>query len=611
MACWYRTWPCFVLDRFWDTPAWLRLTILLVGTTGFAVAFPLKWHRWVWRTRQLEQAARLLRHRFPRVGDQLLGIVELAHNDLEQERSESLCRAAMRQVDEEVKDYDFSGAVPHPRHRHWGWAAGLVVATVALLLALVPAAGTNALARWLFPWRDTQRYTFVKLQDLPDEIVVPYAEPFVVQASLAEDSQWAPAKGYARYGRQGVVTQQRDADRFSFSLPPQKEADALAITVGDASKRIQVAPTSRPELTEILARVTLPDYLRYSEYPDQDVRSGALSVVKGSHIAVSAVATRELASAALGPERISTTGNRLEVPDRLVSESEDLQLHWRDRLGLSSKEPFQLHVTAVDDEAPNVNSSKLPREQVVLSTDTVSFELMARDDFGVKLIGIEWKGLEDPIRNPQPAQGEQVIAVGDPQAQELPATCAFSTERWGIEPQSLEVRLFAVDYLPDRERVYSPTYIFHVLSPEEHAIWLTNQLRRWFQQANEVYEREQQLHAENKALRALPAEQLDQPDTRRRIESQAAAEQNNSRRLGTLTSAGEQLVQLATRNEQFNVATLETLGGNGAAAEGHRRSANAVGRGPADRCCQRSRQPAPAVAVHASGENATASGREP
>ncbi len=548
----------FVLDRFWDTPAWLRLSLLLSGATGFAVWFPLKWHRWVWQTRQLEQAARLLRHRFPRIGDQLLGIVELAHNELEQERSGSLCQAAMRQVDHEVRDCDFRGAVPHPRHRHWAWGTGMVLLLAVGALVLVPAAGTNALARWLFPWRDTERYTFVQLSQIPNNLVVPYAEPFQVNARLATASQWKPQSGHARYGRQDAVQASLSDNRYEFLLPPQKEPAALTISIGDAKKEIRIAPTSRPELTDVVAHVELPEYLQYESYPDQDVRSGSLSVIKGSRVAISTLVTRGLKEASLGEQPLTTFENRFEIPPTLIAHSQRFTMRWRDELGLSAKQPFHLNVTALEDDAPNVTCVKLPREQVILSTDTTSFEVLARDDFGIKTIGIQWKGIADPVRNPNPATGEQIVAVGAPKRRELRATAAFSTERIGIEPQSLEVRLFTIDYLPGRERVYSPTYIFHVLSPEEHAIWLTHQLRKWFQRSTEVYEREQQLYAENKAIRALSPEELDKPKTRRRIESQAAAEQANARRLGTLANVGEELVKQATRNKQFNVATLET-----------------------------------------------------
>jgi hypothetical protein len=72
-----------------------------------------------------------------------------------------------------------------------------------------------------------------------------------------------------------------------------------------------------------------------------------------------------------------------------------------------------------------------------------------------------------------------------------------------------------------------------------------------------VYEREQQLYETNRELRALSAEDLDRAENRRRVQTQAAAERANAQRLGALTGAGEWLIQQATRNEQFNVATLE------------------------------------------------------
>ena len=547
----------FVLDRLGDTPAGLRLLLLLVGVTGCVLWLPLKWHRWVWRTRQLEQAARLLRHQFPRIGDQLLGIVELAHSTVEQERSESLCRAAMRQVDEEVRDCDFRGAVPHPRHRHWGWAAGSILAVVVAAWLVVPSASMNALARWLFPWQNTERYTFAQLQQLPDQLFVPYAEPFLISARLTEQSVWLPPHAHATYGKQAPVEASLEDSRYQFSLPPQKEPNRLTISVGDANKKIQIDPTSRPELTEITARVTLPEYLRYHTHPVQDVRSGTVSVVQGSRVELSAVATRTLARADSGDTRVPTSGKRIDVPPLLVTQSHELRLQWQDELGLQGKTPLRLKVTALDDAVPSLSCSKVQPEQVVLSTDVISFEVLAQDDYGVKSIGVEWKGIEDPLRNPHPAAGEQIVAVGQPEGRELPAQTLLSTSRLGIAPQSLQVRVFAVDYLPDRRPTYSRAYVFHVLSPEEHAIWLTQQLGKWLRQANEVYEREQQLFETNKLLRALAPEELDRPETRRRIEVQASAERSNAQSLTALTQSGDELITQAAHNDQFNVATLE------------------------------------------------------
>ena len=106
----------FVVDRFVDTHAAVRLAILVGGCVGFGVFFPLKCHRWVWGTRRMEQVATLLKHRFPALGDQLLGVVELTRLGPQKGSSITLAKAAVEHVDEVVRDRDLSDAVPNPRH---------------------------------------------------------------------------------------------------------------------------------------------------------------------------------------------------------------------------------------------------------------------------------------------------------------------------------------------------------------------------------------------------------------------------------------------------------------------------------------------------------------
>src|SRR5271163_1419095 len=154
----------FALDRVWDTPGWLRLMILLAGAGTLFAGLPMKWHTWVWRQRRLEDAARLLRRTFPQLGDQLLGIVELARMDhAAAGRSERLVQAAIAQAAEAVKDRDFTHAVPDPRHRHWAWAAAGVLGLVALGFVWTGDAARNAFERWIAPLGNVERFTFARV----------------------------------------------------------------------------------------------------------------------------------------------------------------------------------------------------------------------------------------------------------------------------------------------------------------------------------------------------------------------------------------------------------------------------------------------------------------
>src|SRR5207245_633071 len=144
-------------------------------------------------------------------------------------------------------------------------------------------------------------------------------------------------------------------------------------------------------------------------------------------------------------------------------------------------------------------------------------------DFGVKRVGVEWRGI-DKVNFKNPAVGERVLAAGGPDKELLELTGTFSAAALGIEPQPIHVRLFVEDYLPGRERVYSPNYLLYVLNAEQHAIWLTEQLSKWHRLALDVRDKERQLFEVNKQLRQLSADELNQPDTRRKIETQAEAE---------------------------------------------------------------------------------------
>lgn len=547
----------FSLDRWFDTPALLRAGCLGAGSVGMVVLFPLKCHNWVWRLRRLDQAARLLRRVVPRFGDHLLGIVELARSGSQPGSSRALIEAAMRQVDAEIEHRDLSDAVPDPRHRRWAWAAGLPLALAVAVMIVVPAAGGNALARWLTPWRDTARYTFAQLEGDANALVVAFAEPFDVTARLRDESPWRPASATARYEDQAPVVATRDGMTYRFRVPPQRSPGRLSLRVGDARRAVPVEPRMRPALEKLVARLRLPDYLQRSGPLVEDARGGTIRVVEGSSAVFLATATRDLAAATLDgrPQRVD--GPRLTTERIPVEGSTELRLEWTDRFGLSAREPQVLRLEALGDEPPTVRIDQLPGERVVISRDVLTFEVRAGDDHGVRRVGLEWEGIRDPLHNPEPSRGEKLVAAGGPNSDTLTAPSTFSAERESVRPQSLRLRAFAEDYLPGRERVHSPAVVIHVLTPAEHFRWVTEQISQWASAARDVYDEELRLHQANEQLRALPAEALDDPAERKRIRDQAAAESANAARLEGVVDAGRRLVREAARNEEFRAEQLE------------------------------------------------------
>ena len=546
----------FALDRVMDTSAWARLAIFLVAVCGCAFV-PVYLHRWVWRHRRFEQLARLLSRQHLSIGDQMLGIIELVHSTSEQARSRALCEAAIEQVALAAAKRNFRDAVPHPRHRLWATMAAAPLVIAMALLVIFPAAAANAWSRFIQPWQPVPRYTFTAIEQLPDRVIVAHGEPFTIAVRLLEDSRWQPDHGAGQLGSQVPVAAELREGSYEFSFPPQIDSAWFQLRIGDARQSIQIEPMLRPELVSLLAEIRLPEYLEHPQPTRKDVRGGAISLVNGSVAKFTATANRDLSSALVDGQPATPAGASVASPATKVDASRKLVFQWRDKFGLMGQEPFTVSITAREDEAPSLACEDLPRQKVVLVSEMLNFKVRAQDDFGIKVVGIEWQGSEKSEVS-KTAKGEQLLAAGASDQETVDLAGTFCAQSLDIEPQPLEVRIFAEDYFPGRARVYSPTYVFYVLSAEQHYIWLTEQLSKWHRQSLEVRDREMQLHHANQQLRLLPTDQLDQPETRLRIETQSAAERANGRRLTGLVSGGEELVRQAMRNPEFGVGHLET-----------------------------------------------------
>jgi hypothetical protein len=545
----------FALDRIWDTPRWLRFGIFGAALGGCAI-IPLYLHRWIWQQRRLEQLARLLTGKLPRLGDQLLGIIELVESAGEQARSRALCEAAVRCVASDAQKCNLDTAAPNSRHRTWAVLAAIFGAAIVGLGTACPAAAANAWARFLAPWGETPRYTFAAMQQLPPIIVVPHGEPFQVAVQLAADSRWHPQQGSVQLGSQPKVQSALEDGFYRFEMPAQISEGRLYVRIGDYRQAVTIRPVLRPELTAIVAEVTLPSYLGQSHPISKDVRGGAIALVKGSRVRFMATANRDLSAASVDGKPQTPAGAVITSPSKDVNDLQKIEFQWRDQFDLAGKEPFTITVTPCDDEAPLLACEDLPRSRVVLDSEQINFRVKAEDDFGVKQVGMEWQGA-DPAAITTPANGERIVAAGGFEKRSIEAGGTFCAQSLGIEPQPIHLRVFTEDYFPGRKRVYSPEYLLYVLNAEQHAIWMTEQLNKWHRQALEVRDREMQLHETNKQLRDLPPEELDRPDVRRRIENQAAAERANGRRLKGLSEAGEDLLRQAARNPQFDVGSLD------------------------------------------------------
>lgn len=570
----------FALDRFWQTPGWARLVILLAGVSLFTVFAPFWLHRWVWRQRREGQLARLIAKRYPGLGDRLLGVIELQHQEGNADTlSPRLREAAMEAVAAETGRRKLDDALPPQRHRRWALAAVGLAALVMAAFILTPRAGKNALERWLMPLSKTERYTFTRLDRPPVKLAVPFGEAFEVDLNLSNDSEQKPNVASGRYGLQAAVEAKRNGNAYQFTFPGQQDPGRIVFHIGDLRHEVKVEPVVRPTMESVTAVVVPPAYLGIPERT-VDLNNGVLSAVEGSRFRVQLQANRPLAFGIFGPTlpqagteivgssaNYRPTGGELEISGSSASTPDikvgavpfEIPVAWTDHLGLNGDSGFRLRVDALRDAAPTCYLQGIDRQKVMLPEETIDFEVLSEDDFGVKETGIEWSGQLSRPGSEAAAAGELKLADGEPEERRVLRNASFSPGAFGIKPQKITLRGYTGDHFPGRGRVYSEPVIIYVLTRDEHAQMLKGKFDRVLTEFEDLARREQDLLDENQRLERLNGDELQKDENAKRLENQEEAEAESSRRMNELTERMESLMKDAARNGDIEKDTLKKM----------------------------------------------------
>jgi hypothetical protein len=237
----------------------------------------------------------------------------------------------------------------------------------------------------------------------------------------------------------------------------------------------------------------------------------------------------------------------------------EIPFSWVDKDGLEGASGYRLRVDGVEDAPALCYVQGIERQKVMLPEESVDFELLAEDDFGVRVAGIEWVGELTRPGAGKPAKGEMQLAAGAAGIERLLESVAFSPAAFGIGPQKIVLRAYAEDFFPGRVRSYSEPLILHVLSRDEHAQLLKSQFDRQIGDLEDLARRETGLLDENERLGQLDAAKLADEENRRRLEMQSSEEAETRRRADELAMRMEQLMKDAARNGQIDKETLRKL----------------------------------------------------
>ena len=606
----------FALERLFPIPALARLALLLAGTSLAAVFAPYWVRRWVYGHRREEQLARLISRKFPKLGDRLLGIVELQDQEESQEAmSPELRAAAMIHVANQAAKRNMNNALPYSRHKKLALGVLMGAAAITFGFSIAPKAGGNALKRWLMPLSDTDHYTFTQFDTdkMPNPLTVPLGEAFSFKAPLKEDSDNRPPTARARYGQQEwVKAELGENGSYQFEFTGQETQDRITIEAGDADHRVWVEPEVRPEVLGFEALVTLPDYLQLDPR-NFDIRTGGLTTLEGSKVILKGSFSREIseASARLDPQPLEETAisesrapieaenpsdfesSRTEAEEEdkkaavenlmKLPEPRDLQLSmdgatvssepidlgrfhasvpftWTDVKGLDGAGSFRVEIKTSEDQVPTSYIQGIERNLVILAEETLEFDIISEDDFGLREIGLSWVGSFNKPSDDEPANGSLTLKKGSPSSNRLTERAIFSPQTYGIAPQTLILSAYTEDYKTGRGRIFSEPLTIYILTRDEHAQVIKKRFDRVISELEDAARKELNNLDENERLdKNNTAEELQSEEAKEKLAESEQKEAENAEKMKEIAKKMEEIFKDAARNGELDQGTMKEM----------------------------------------------------
>jgi hypothetical protein len=550
----------FISDRFIDTPPVARLICLVAALCAIAgIAF--RWARlWLFQPRDLRALSQLVQKKYHRLGDRLLGIVELADEARRPAYfSAELYEAAISQVSAESAPCDFSAAVDPKPTRLQLWITGGLLLLVLLPLLVVPKAGWNALCRWLSPLGGIPRFTLVELEDLPGEQIIPHGEKFTISGSAKFKSFWHPHWVKAEIAGQPEIVASAEHGAFTMEIPGQVRDSALTVKFGDTSAQIRLKPRQRPGIQSARAEIELPDYLKY---PHQQVSAlaGILNVLEGSKLSIKAVTSRDLKAAFVSfnekpRESLPVSHTNFATSFFPIGGVSRVEFSWRDELGLTNGLPWRLNLQTQKDAPPLPEIPDLYRDTAILETEVLPIAARASDDYGVKTLGLSWVVDNADALTNAPIQKEFVLQSSTNNARVIDQTFNFSPAVLRIPAETtVSIQAFSTDFFPGRERAETPIYRIHVLGNARHAEMIRQNLESLLAHLEDVSRLEEKIASETREMKEL--QKLDTPESADKAAELEQEQEKNAANLQEIASEGMKTLREALRNPAFSEQML-------------------------------------------------------
>jgi hypothetical protein len=390
---------------------WLELS--RVGRAAFALVglSVVCWVAWTYLIQPLamaigplDVAAAIDRRRTngqPHIAWRVASVLQLPDH-LEQPRGSSpeMIEAAVRENFTALENVNFRQALS-VRHLLWS----LVLACVAVLIPVGFALAQPATARlWAERWlagseRPWPRNTAIEVVGVEDgRLIVPRGEPATLQVLVTDKEQPTEVvhmRLRSESGRNETVTLTRfEPGDFRYDLPPLQQPVNVRIWGGDAqAEPFAITPIDRPRIVDLTLRATHP---RLSEATAHHFRGeeGTVRLLPQTEAVLELTANVPIAEIAVenadsGPQTFERVGDARFVAK--WTHVGPVQM----RITLTSTEaglvshPRPVTIGEQPDRAPRLSLRHSGVRQRITPTATVPLQITARDDFGIRSVGLQ------------------------------------------------------------------------------------------------------------------------------------------------------------------------------------------------------------------------------
>lgn len=579
LSCILLSWLlAFAGDRAFDTSSDLRLLILLLGVGGSLAAIGrflffcrARINSPFWLARQLRKVHR-------RLGEKLLGIVELSNRWQTREgavESSGLFDAAQRKLADEIAELDASDIFSARRDlKSHLLLLVLLCITVSAFLAF-PQLIPNSIERWINPWSDAKRKTLTQLGIAGNALITPSNEEFVLRIPLAAESMMSPSTAKIRSPDQPNFEQEVQANGkiFEFLIPPLSRPTTFEVASGDFSTEISFLPKDRPRIIDFNPTISWPDYLAFPP-SEREIGEGTLKILRGSTVELKGRANKILSMVGLiGGEKpevktLSSPFFSFKLPEPI--EDHSLEIRFQDIDQLTPTQAFAFEVQLYEDEGPSCKFDSSVDYSPMLQFETREFKMEFHDDLGLKAWAIELTA----YRKGQKILDETLVEenLDGAEIKELSSSLPFKPSFFALEDGDVvELALRANDRFPNRIPTKSEKLTFRIIGSGKHAQMITSQLEALIASVSEVARDQETLQSQTIDRR----EDLKKSDARfvsahqrTTLKQLSEKQKGSSSKLSLHARNGLELLERAMLNPVFEASKLQNFGSAFDAIEG-------------------------------------------